>query len=98
MEKEYFVGYHILEALSSGIAEINGDENLARHLRDNVKLRLMNMSEMELRQLALLLSCPPERPAELVYKGIKEDIEEHRATIREWINDLGEKTGQGGKG
>jgi len=77
VEKEYFVGYHILEALSSAIAEINGDEGLTRHLRANLKLRLMNMSEMELRQLAELISCPPERPAELVYKGIKQEIEEH---------------------
>ena len=35
---------------------------------------------------------PPERPVELVYKGIKEAIEEHRATAGDWINDLMQKT------
>jgi len=28
----------------------------------------------------------------LVYKGIKEAIEEHRATAGDWINDLMQKT------
>ena len=51
------------------------------------------MSEEELWRLAELTSCPPERPVELVYKGIKEAIEEHRATAAgDWINDLMQKT------
>jgi len=48
--------------------------------------------------LAKVLLSPPERPVEPVYKGIKEDIEEHRATAREWINDLAERTGSDKEG
>ena len=98
MAKQDFIEYHIVEALCGAVAEAEGNEDIARRLRAMTKLRLINMSEEELWELAKLFSSPPERPVELVYKGIKEDIEEHHATIDEWINDLGERTEQGGKG
>lgn len=97
MEKRDFVEYHLREALRGAAAEAKGNEEIARRLRAITKLRLINMSEEELWELAKLTSCPPERPVELVYKGIKEDIEERRATIDEWINNIGERTGQEGK-
>jgi hypothetical protein len=96
--KRDFIKYHIVEALCGAVAEAEGNEDIAKRLRAMTKLRLINMSEDELWELAKLVSCPPERPVELVYKGIKKDIEEHRATIDEWINDLGKRTEQGGKG
>jgi hypothetical protein len=46
------------------------------------------MSDKELWELAKLNSSPPEKPVELVYKGFKQAIEEHRATAREWVKDL----------
>jgi len=45
------------------------------------------MSDEELWELAKLTSYP-QKSVELVYEGIKQAIEEHRATASEWINDL----------
>jgi len=80
--------YHLREALRGAVAEANGDEDLSRRLHAETKLRLIGMSDEELRELAKLVSSPPEWPVELVYKVIKQAIEEHRATASEWINDL----------
>jgi len=82
-----FVKYHLREALRAVVAELDGDEDLSRHLHAQTRLRLMCMSDEELWELAKLTSSP-EKPVELVYKGIKQAIEEHRATASEWINDL----------
>jgi len=83
-----FVKYHLRQALRAAVAEADGDEDLSRCLRAKTKLRLMCMSDEELWELAKLTSSPPERPVELVYKGTKQAIEEHKATASEWINDL----------
>lgn len=95
--RQDFVKYHLRQAVRAARAELDGDEDLSRRLHAETKLRLMCMADEDLWELDKLISCPPERPVELVYKGIKGDIEEHRATIHEWINDLGERTEQGGK-
>ena len=96
--KRDFVKYHLAEALRAAVAEAEGNEDLARRLRAATKLRLINMSDEELWEFAKLVSCPPERPVELVYKGIKEDVQEYRATIREWTNDLAGGAGSDKKG
>ena len=102
MVRQDFVKYHLREALQASIAESNGDQDLSRRLHARVRLRLLNMSDEELWELAKQTSCPPERPVELAYKGIKQAIEEHRATAGEWINDLAkravpDKEGKGGR-
>lgn len=91
MAKRDFVKYHLRQALRAARAEQDGDEGLARRLHAETKLRLMCMSDQELWELAKLTSSPPERPVELVYKGIKQAIEEHRATTSEWIPDLAKR-------
>ena len=83
-----FLYYHLSEALQAAAAEANGDEALARRLRAQTKLRLINMLDEELWELAKLTSSPPERPAELVYEKVKEAAEKLRASVGEWAKDL----------
>ena len=82
------VHYHLREALQAGLSEMGDNRESAGCLHAETKMRLIGMSEEELWELAKQTSCPPERPVELVYKGIKQAIEEHRATASEWMNDL----------
>ena len=91
MARQDFVKYHLRQTLQAAIAELDGDKDLSRRLHAEAKLRLMCISDEELWELAKLTSSPPERPVELVYKGIKQAIEEHRATASEWINDLAKR-------
>ena len=91
MRDQSFVEHHLREALRGAAAEADGDEELSRRLHAETKLRLVGMSDEELWELARLTSFPPERPAELVYKGIKQAIEELKATAGEWVNDLAER-------
>ncbi len=83
-----FVKYHLRQALRAAAAERDGDEDLSWRLHAQTRLQLMCMSDEELWELAKLTSSPPERPVELVYRGIKQAIEEHRATASEWIKYL----------
>ena len=83
-----FTRRHIIWALCAGAADADGDEDLSRRLRAQTKLRLITMSNEELRELAELNSSPPEKPVELVYKGFKQAIEEHRATVSEWTKGI----------
>ena len=89
--KRDFVEHHIVEAFRGGLAEANGDENLARRLRAQAKLRLICMSDEELWELAKLNSSPPERPVEPVYKAFKQTIEEHKVTANDWASDLAKR-------
>ena len=89
--RQDFVKYHLRQAVRAARAEQDGDEGLARHLYAETKLRLMCMSDQELWELAKLTSSHPDRPVELVYKAIKQAMEEHRATASEWMKDLVER-------
>ena len=77
-----FVKYHLREALRASVAEADDDEDLARRLRAAVKLRLINMSDEELWELAKQTSSP-ECPVELAYKRHKQTAEELRAASGE---------------
>jgi len=90
--KQDFVKYHLREVLRGAAAEVEGDEDLSRHLRAETRLRLLNMSDEELWELAKQTSCPPERPVELAYEAHKQAVEECRATASEWMNDLKKPT------
>jgi len=85
------IRHHIVVALYAGQAEADGNEELSRCLHAETKFRLINMSDEELWELAKLTASPPERPVELIYEGLKQAIEEHRATAGEWTNDLTRK-------
>ena len=84
------IKYHLLQALAASVAEIDGDEANSRRLRAEVKFRLINMSDEELRELARV-TAPPEQTVESAYKKLKQAIEEHRATASEWMKDLPRK-------
>lgn len=97
MAKQDFIKYHLREVSRGAAAEVNGDEVLSRRLHAETKLRLISISDEELWELAKATSCPPERPVELVYKGIKQAIEEHRTTASEWTNDVRRECTRQGK-
>jgi len=90
------IKYHLLQALAASIAEIEGDEAQSRRLHAEVRLRLINMSDEELWELARVAK-PPEQTIEASYMKFKEAVEEHRATASEWMKDLPAKRdiGQG---
>ncbi len=88
MAKPDFVTKHLLELLRGALAEIDGEEDLSRRLHAQGKLRLISMSDNELWELARIVSCPPERPIELVYQQIRKAREELKATPGEWTGDL----------
>jgi len=86
--KQDFIKYHLIEALRGAAAEADGNEDLSRRLHAETKLRLIGMSDEQLRELAKQTSCPPGMPVELAYKRHKQAIEELKATASEWMNDL----------
>ena len=85
------IKYHLLQVLEASIAEIDGDEAQSRRLRAQLKLRLINMSDEELWELATVAK-PPEQTIEASYEKFKEVVEEHKATASEWIKDLSPNT------
>ena len=89
--KRDFIKYHLREAFRSAAAEADGDEDLSRRLRAETRLRLIGMSDEQLRELAKQTSCPG-MPVELAYKRHKQAIEELKATASEWMNDLKKPT------
>ncbi len=98
MTSQDFTQYHLVEALLGGVAEANGNDELSRRLYAKTRLRLVNMSNEELWELAKLMASP-DRPVQQVYNEYKRRIEELRATRSEWLTDLqpttplfGEKT------
>lgn len=88
------IKYHLLQGLAASIAEFEGDEAQSRRLHAEVKLRLINMSDEELWELAKVAK-PPEQTIEASYKKFKEAIEEHKATASEWMKDLPTKRDNG---
>lgn len=84
------IKYHLLQALAASVAEIDGDEANSRRLRAEVRVRLINMSDEELWELARV-TTPPEQTLESAYKKLKQAIEEHRSTASEWMKDLPRK-------
>ena len=82
----YFIKYHLREAVHAGLAELNGNENLARCLHARLKMRLICMNDEALWELARQTSF--HKRVELVYEGYKQRIEELQATRNEWVKDL----------
>lgn len=83
-----FIEYHLFEALRAALAEADGDVDLSRRLNAETKLRLTCMSDDELWELARVTSARAKKPVELVYKQIKQAVDQHRATASEWMKDL----------
>ena len=87
MRRRNFVGSHLLSSLCVGIAEVTGDENLARRLCAQTRLRLITMSDEEIWQMAKVCSLHDRSPGK-VYEQIKRSIENHKRTIDMWKDDL----------
>ena len=89
MRSQNFMINHLLEVLRAAQAELDGDEALSKRLHAQARLRLVTMSDNELRELAQI-TCPPEMPIEAAYDGIRRAREEHRATAKVWLDGLSE--------
>ncbi|MFA4835744.1 MAG: hypothetical protein WC749_06740 [Dehalococcoidia bacterium] len=83
------VRYHVLSSIRAAMAESNGYQEESNRLRSQANLRLMLMSEEELRELARMLSFLPSRPPENVYHEIKKAIKDHNETASDWIRSFG---------
>ena len=83
------VRYHVLSSIRASVAEANGYPEEAEKMRAQGNLRLMLMSEDELRELARMLSYLPSRPMETVYDELKQVIADHKTTADNWIGEFG---------
>lgn len=83
------VKYHVLSAIRAAMAESDGYKEEADKLRAQGNLRLMLMTEEELRELARMLSYLPSRPPEVVYDEITKAIADQKAMSAEWIGSFG---------
>jgi len=88
MENRAFLKYHLIEAARASAAEAEGKEKLARRLHAATKMRLINMSDDELWELAVILAIPQGKPVQQVFHGFKQAVEEHKSTMKEWVGDL----------
>ncbi len=88
MENFNLVKYHVQSAIRAALAESNGLKEEAKRLRAQGNLRLMVMSDAELWELSQMLSHPPARTVESVYRELIESIEERRKTASEWMEAL----------
>jgi len=88
MASRNFAQYHLYEGLYAAATESDGNKDSSRRMHAEAKLRLMSMSDEELRELAKLTSSFLDRPVEVSYQETKRAIAQHRVTASEWINDL----------
>ncbi len=95
MKKQDVAKRHLIEALYAALAEADGHADLGKRLHAQAKLRLIDMTDEELWDLAKITALPPERPVELRYKEYKSAIEELKETAGEWIKDLRPKRDTG---
>lgn len=88
MEDFNLVKHHVQCSIRAAIAESSGNREEADRLRAQGNLRLVVMSDKELRELATMLSWYPSRPPEVVYLELRKVIEEQKQTAHRWICDL----------
>lgn len=88
METFDLVRHHIQGAIRAALAESNGFKDEAIRLRAQGNLRLMVMSDAELWELARMLSHPPARTPESLYRELIEAVQARRRTASEWIEEL----------
>ncbi len=88
MDNFNLVRYHVRCSIRAAIAETHGIKEEAERLRAQGNLRLIIMSDDELRELARILSSHPSRPAGDVYDELLSVVEEQRRTAFRWIGAL----------
>lgn len=82
------VKHHVQNSIRAAIAESSGNREEADRLRAQGNLRLIVMSDEQLRDLATMLSWYPSRPPEVVYVELKKVVEEQKKIAHTWIRDL----------
>lgn len=82
------VKYHVQSSIRAAIAESSGEKDVAERLRAQGNLRLVIMSDEELRELADMLAYLPARPADAVYEELKQVVKEQTRTAYKWIGEL----------
>ena len=95
MTSSDFARQHILGALCAALAEADGYEDKARRLYAQTKLRMIIMSDDDVRELAGMLEYLPDRPQEKVLAELRETITEYRKTAHEWLPELREMSNSG---
>ena len=88
MRDRDFALRHLQELMIASILEADGNEKECRYLHARSKLRLITMSESELRELSKMIAHSPEDSVEAVYKTFKENIRDYKKTAAEWVKDL----------
>ena len=89
MDDFYLVRQHILGCIRAAMSEATGDPKEAERQRAQGNLRLLIMSDKELKELARVLSYLPSRPQEVVYRDLKKAVKEHKKNANQWIPALG---------
>lgn len=89
--KSELVKTHIFYSIRAAIAEANGNQQEADKMRTQGNLRLITMSDEELRELSQLLSFPPAKVKEEVYWELKQIIGDARKKKEDWIGVLGKR-------
>ena len=82
------VRYHLNEAFAGAVAEAEGNVVHALHVNARAKLRLISMSDEDVRELSKLMTCLPERTVDQVFANNKQAIEIHRITAKQWVKYL----------
>lgn len=88
MTEKESLKHHLVEAVRAAAAEAEGDEELSQRLHAATRMRLIGMSDDDLWELATMIAIPLGKPVQQMFHGFKEAIEEHKATIKEWVGDL----------
>ncbi|MDY6912672.1 MAG: hypothetical protein SVM79_09970 [Chloroflexota bacterium] len=83
------VRYHVLSSIRAAVMESDGYIEEAQRMRAQGNLRLMLMSEEQLRELARMLSYLPSRPIDTVYNELRQVITEYENTTDQWIGSFG---------
>lgn len=83
-----FALHHLQELLVAAILEADGNEKECRYLQARSKLRLITMSESELRELSKMIAHSPEDSVEAVYKTLEKNIQDYKQTAADWVKDL----------
>ena len=83
------VRYHVLSSIRAAVVESEGYIEEAAKMRAQGNLRLMVMSDDELRELARMLSYLPSRPVEDVYNELKQAREDHKNAANKWVGAFG---------
>lgn len=83
------VRQHIWGSIRAAMAESGGFIEESERLRAQGYLRLMIMTDAELRELAQVLTHMPNRPTDMVYNEMKDVIAEQSEKVCEWAGHLG---------